>query len=164
MLTSRSLGMRSATSSPRSMMRPSSGTSNPAIMRSVVVFPHPEGPSSEKTGCRGDVPGTAGLSGHWAAQQSRNRCGHRALPRGCGARSYRRRSADHPPAPQPPVLRLRLTTSAATVPVRAILEYLPYRKDDWTIEMDSIRHPYLALYNHSSWQVMEWTCPSGVSR
>jgi hypothetical protein len=29
-------------------MEPESGCSNPAIMRSVVVLPHPEGPSSEK--------------------------------------------------------------------------------------------------------------------
>ena len=29
-------------------MRPASGRSNPAIMRSVVVLPHPDGPSSEK--------------------------------------------------------------------------------------------------------------------
>src|SRR5262245_45461016 len=30
------------------MMRPLSGTMNPASIRSVVVFPHPDGPSSEK--------------------------------------------------------------------------------------------------------------------
>jgi hypothetical protein len=35
------------TSRPSSSMRPESGFSNPAIMRSVVVFPHPEAPSSE---------------------------------------------------------------------------------------------------------------------
>jgi hypothetical protein len=29
-------------------MAPSVGLSNPAIIRSVVVFPQPEGPSSEK--------------------------------------------------------------------------------------------------------------------
>jgi hypothetical protein len=29
-------------------MRPLVGASNPPIMRSVVVLPHPEGPSSEK--------------------------------------------------------------------------------------------------------------------
>ena len=28
-------------------MSPPSGCSKPAIMRSVVVFPHPDGPSSE---------------------------------------------------------------------------------------------------------------------
>ena len=33
-------------SCPRRIMRPASGTSNPPIMRSVVVLPQPEGPSS----------------------------------------------------------------------------------------------------------------------
>ncbi len=33
---------------PEGSSRPSSGTSNPAIIRSVVVFPHPLGPRSEK--------------------------------------------------------------------------------------------------------------------
>ena len=46
-----------------------------------------------------------------------------------------------------------LPTSAATVPVPAILEYLPYRKDDWTIEMDSIRHPYLAGHGYAAVRV-----------
>src|SRR2546430_6427761 len=35
-------------STPSSRMVPSVGCSNPAISRSVVVFPQPEGPSSEK--------------------------------------------------------------------------------------------------------------------
>ena len=41
------------TSSPPTMMRPSSGVSKPAIIRSVVVLPQPEGPSSAKNspGC-----------------------------------------------------------------------------------------------------------------
>ena len=46
-----------------------------------------------------------------------------------------------------------LPTSAATDPVPAILEYLPYRKDDWTIEMDSIRHPYLAGHGYAAVRV-----------
>jgi hypothetical protein len=33
---------------PSSRMRPAVGSSNPAISRSVVVLPHPDGPSSEK--------------------------------------------------------------------------------------------------------------------
>src|SRR5260370_25179240 len=33
---------------PSSRIRPAVGCSNPAISRSVVVFPHPDGPSSEK--------------------------------------------------------------------------------------------------------------------
>src|SRR3984885_7466043 len=36
------------TSAPSSRMRPAVGSSKPAISRSVVVFPHPDGPSSEK--------------------------------------------------------------------------------------------------------------------
>jgi len=36
------------TSVPSSRMRPAVGSSKPAISRSVVVFPHPGGPSSEK--------------------------------------------------------------------------------------------------------------------
>src|SRR6202012_5908902 len=40
-------GMRE-TSVPSSRMRPAVGSSNPAMSRSVVVLPHPDGPSSEK--------------------------------------------------------------------------------------------------------------------
>src|SRR5207237_4398591 len=36
------------TSSPPSRMRPEVGNSRPAIIRSVVVFPHPDGPSRQK--------------------------------------------------------------------------------------------------------------------
>src|SRR5258705_9138272 len=36
------------TSSPSSRMRPSDGNSSPAIMRSVVVLPQPDGPSMTK--------------------------------------------------------------------------------------------------------------------
>ena len=36
------------TSSPPTVMRPPSGSSKPAIMRSVVVLPQPDGPSSAK--------------------------------------------------------------------------------------------------------------------
>ena len=48
MLTSRSNGGRRATSSPPSSTRPWSGSSKPAIRRSVVVLPEPEGPSIVK--------------------------------------------------------------------------------------------------------------------
>ena len=47
-LTLRSYGGRSVTSSPPSSTRPVSGCSNPARMRSSVVLPQPLGPSSEK--------------------------------------------------------------------------------------------------------------------
>ena len=46
MLTSRSEGGSSVTSSPPIRIVPPVGTSRPAIMRSVVVLPQPEGPSS----------------------------------------------------------------------------------------------------------------------
>src|SRR5581483_4395094 len=48
MLTLRRFGGTSVTSSPRSRMRPSSGCSKPAIIRSVVVLPQPDGPSIVK--------------------------------------------------------------------------------------------------------------------
>ena len=48
MFTGRLFGVTRVTSCPWSMIRPSSGTSKPAIMRSVVVLPHPLGPSIEK--------------------------------------------------------------------------------------------------------------------
>ena len=46
MLTSRSVGGSSVTSSPPIRMRPAVGISRPAIMRRVVVLPQPDGPSS----------------------------------------------------------------------------------------------------------------------
>src|ERR1700754_988117 len=48
MLTSRLFGGTRTTSSPYSRIWPVSGRSNPASIRSVVVLPQPEGPSSEK--------------------------------------------------------------------------------------------------------------------
>ena len=48
MFTLRLFGGSLATSTPSSMMRPEVGSSKPATSRSVVVFPHPEGPRSEK--------------------------------------------------------------------------------------------------------------------
>ena len=48
MRTGRSSGGRSARSSPSSRMLPPSGRSKPAIIRSSVVLPQPEGPSSVK--------------------------------------------------------------------------------------------------------------------
>ena len=46
MLTSRCVARKLVTSRPPIRMRPSLGSSRPAIMRSVVVLPQPEGPSS----------------------------------------------------------------------------------------------------------------------
>src|SRR5919198_3787879 len=48
MFTGRRFARTSVTSVPCMTMRPASGSSKPATMRSVVVLPHPLGPSSEK--------------------------------------------------------------------------------------------------------------------
>ncbi len=55
MFTFRLGGGTCVTSAPCSTMRPASGASNPAIMRSVVVLPHPLGPSIEKNSPPGIV-------------------------------------------------------------------------------------------------------------
>ncbi len=52
MFEGRLFGGRSVTGSPSIWISPSSGYSKPAIMRSSVVFPQPEGPSSEKNSPR----------------------------------------------------------------------------------------------------------------
>ncbi|MFB4168307.1 CocE/NonD family hydrolase [Virgibacillus sp. JSM 102003] len=46
-----------------------------------------------------------------------------------------------------------LPKDAAENPVPAILEYLPYRKDDFTAIRDSIRHPYFAGHGYASIRV-----------
>ncbi len=46
-----------------------------------------------------------------------------------------------------------LPENAETQPVPAILEYLPYRKDDFTAIRDSIRHPYFAGHGYASIRV-----------
>ena len=38
-------------------------------------------------------------------------------------------------------------------PVPAILEYLPYRKNDFTAIRDSVRHPYFAGHGYASIRV-----------
>ena len=48
MLTGRRFAETDVTSRACKTIRPSSGTSKPAIILSVVVFPQPLGPSSEK--------------------------------------------------------------------------------------------------------------------
>ena len=48
MFTCRRAGGTYVTSEPCRRIRPSVGSSKPAIMRSVVVFPQPLGPSIEK--------------------------------------------------------------------------------------------------------------------
>lgn len=46
-----------------------------------------------------------------------------------------------------------LPKDAAENPVPAILEYIPYRKDDFTAIRDSIRHPYFAGHGYASIRV-----------
>ena len=59
MFTLRLAGGTEVTSPPCSKIRPASGVSNPAIIRSVVVLPHPLGPSIEKNSPPGIVIDTA---------------------------------------------------------------------------------------------------------
>ena len=62
MFTGRLSGGSVVTSSPRNSIRPPVGISNPPIIRSVVVLPHPDGPSSEKNSPAAistDTPATA---------------------------------------------------------------------------------------------------------
>ncbi|MGW2508231.1 CocE/NonD family hydrolase [Streptomyces scopuliridis] len=42
---------------------------------------------------------------------------------------------------------------AATAPVPALLEYLPYRKSDWTAPRDAQRHPWYAGHGYASVRV-----------
>src|SRR6266511_1184956 len=49
--------------------------------------------------------------------------------------------------------RIWLPEDAETNPVPAILEYLPYRKDDGTAVGDSTRHPYLAGHGYAAVRV-----------
>ncbi|QXE01633.1 CocE/NonD family hydrolase [Terribacillus sp. DMT04] len=49
--------------------------------------------------------------------------------------------------------RIWLPEDAENEPVPAILEYIPYRKDDFTALRDSIRHPYFAGHGYASVRV-----------
>ena len=49
--------------------------------------------------------------------------------------------------------RIWLPRDAETVPVPAILEYLPYRKRDGTAERDSLTHPWYAEHGYASVRV-----------
>ena len=59
--------------------------------------------------------------------------------------------------PMPDGVRLHarawLPADAETRPVPALLEYLPYRLDDWTSVRDSERHPYYATNGYASVRV-----------
>ena len=45
--------------------------------------------------------------------------------------------------------RVWMPEDAATTPVPAVLEYIPYRKNDGTAVRDAIRHPYLAGHGYA---------------
>lgn len=49
--------------------------------------------------------------------------------------------------------RVWLPADADTRPVPALLEYLPYRLDDWSSVRDSERHPYYAAHGYASVRV-----------
>jgi uncharacterized protein len=49
--------------------------------------------------------------------------------------------------------RIWLPEDAEDAPVPALLEYLPYRKDDATAARDAVRHPYLAGHGYASVRV-----------
>ncbi len=42
--------------------------------------------------------------------------------------------------------RIYIPQSAHATPVPAVLEYLPYRRNDGTVRRDAVRHPYLAAH------------------
>ncbi|MCI2417619.1 CocE/NonD family hydrolase [Saccharopolyspora sp. K220] len=50
-------------------------------------------------------------------------------------------------------LHARIWRPADAVPVPALLEYLPYRKGDWTAPRDAQRHPYYAGHGYASVRV-----------
>jgi predicted acyl esterase len=49
--------------------------------------------------------------------------------------------------------RIWLPEDAEDAPVPALLEYIPYRKDDATAARDAVRHPYLAGHGYASARV-----------
>jgi putative CocE/NonD family hydrolase len=49
--------------------------------------------------------------------------------------------------------RIQLPVDALDDPVPALLEYLPYRKDDWTAPRDAARHPWYAGHGYASVRV-----------
>ncbi|MFE2843993.1 CocE/NonD family hydrolase [Streptomyces scopuliridis] len=49
--------------------------------------------------------------------------------------------------------RIWRPADAATAPVPALLEYLPYRKSDWTAPRDAQRHPWYAGHGYASVRV-----------
>ncbi len=57
------------------------------------------------------------------------------------------------PMPDGTPLHARVWAPATDEPVPALLEYLPYRLDDWTAPRDSERHPWYAAHGYASIRV-----------
>ncbi|MFT7767023.1 CocE/NonD family hydrolase [Clavibacter tessellarius] len=57
------------------------------------------------------------------------------------------------PMPDGTPLHARIWSRAGDGPVPALLEYLPYRLDDWTAPRDSERHPWYAAHGYASIRV-----------
>ncbi|OUE18925.1 Cocaine esterase [Clavibacter michiganensis] len=57
------------------------------------------------------------------------------------------------PMPDGARLHARIWAPATAAPVPALLEYLPYRLDDWTAPRDSERHPWYAAHGYASIRV-----------
>lgn len=70
---------------------------------------------------------------------------------------YPIREIEHTTIPMPDGVRLAariwLPVDAEERPVPAVLEYIPYRKNDFTAFRDSIRHPYFAGHGYASVRV-----------
>ena len=140
MLTGRSCGSTGAISRPASRMRPSSGVSKPASMRSSVVLPQPLGPNSAKNspaGCRA----RAGLRAETAGRTS--------TPPRSGA------TACHPPPRRVPPTRRYRPADFRRLLVHVI--YRPHRAR--TLAAD--RHP---LNRPVTWQPQYCGCRAPPAR
>src|SRR3954467_1415672 len=118
MLTGRRHGGTRALSWPSISIRPQPGASNPASMRSSVVFPQPDGPSSAKNSPRrmsSETPSTA-----WTSPYRLVTSTMRTRGAGSGGRATRTRSRPPSTAPTP-----------ATLPASAARGHgLPDARDD----------------------------------
>ncbi len=57
------------------------------------------------------------------------------------------------PLPDGTRLHAKMWRPSTTDPTPAILEYLPYRVDDWTWPRDSERYPYYAAHGYTCLRV-----------
>src|SRR5919109_369602 len=107
--TSRMCAGRSVMSSPSRKTLPSVGRSRPAIMRSIVVLPHPEGPRNEissPAGSSRSTPSTAATSANRLTSPS-----SRSPPRACASGPSRSR-IPFPPLGPPRRLTLNAVAGA----------------------------------------------------